>query len=201
MRLWIAPREFDSLRSPHSWEVVQRPGRRSLKPATAVRVCPSQPAVLDAGVVQRIRTPGCEPGDFEVRILPPVPTSAERRPTGEVPGCLPGLGEFDSRTLRQDSYGDVDKLAKSPALQAGHRGFESRHRYHWPEAHEDEQATLNREAASSILARPTSFCRVAELVQRSTVNREDVGSNPTPTARSSRGTPLVAETGPTNQHS
>ena len=36
--------------------------------------------------------------------------------------------------------GDVDKLAKSPVFQAGHRGFESRHRYHWPEAHEDEQS-------------------------------------------------------------
>ena len=69
----------------------------------------------------------------------------------------------------------------------GHRGFESRGtlwvRYHWPEAHEDEQAILNRQAASSILARPTTFCRVAELVQRSTVNREDVGSSPTPTAK------------------
>ena len=82
--------------------------------------------------------------------------------------------------------GDVDKLAKSPVFQAGHRGFESRHRYHWPEAHEDEQAALNRQAASSILARPTKFCRVAELVQRSIVNREDVGSSPTPTARSNR---------------
>src|SRR5437016_7310450 len=79
--------------------------------------------------------------------------------------------------------GDVDKLAKSPVFQAGHRGFESRHRYHWPEAHQDEQAILNRQAASSILARPTIFCRVAELVQRSTVNREDVGSTPTPTAK------------------
>ena len=78
--------------------------------------------------------------------------------------------------------GDVDKLDKSPALQAGHRGFESRHRYHWPEAHEDEQAILNRQVASSILAGPTRCCRVAELVQRSIVNREDVGSSPTPTA-------------------
>jgi hypothetical protein len=82
----------------------------------------------------------------------------------------------------EEAYGDVDKLVKSPALQAGHRGFESRHRYHWPEAHEDEQAILNRQAASSILGRPTKFCRVAELVQRSIVNREDVGSSPTPTA-------------------
>jgi hypothetical protein len=31
------------------------------------------------------------------------------------------------------------------------------------------------------------FCRVAELVQRSIVTREDVGSSPTPTARSRRG--------------
>ena len=38
----------------------------------------------------------------------------ERRPTGEVPGCRPGLDEFDSRTLRQ-LHGDVDKWAKSPA--------------------------------------------------------------------------------------
>ncbi len=93
----------------------------------------------------------------------------------------------------------MDKLAKSPALQAGYRGFESRHRYHWPEAHKDEQAispwtahngnepcALGRQAASSILARPTKFCRVAELVQRSIVNREDVGSSPTPTASSGR---------------
>ena len=80
----------------------------------------------------------------------------------------------------------MDKLAKSPALQAGYRGFESRHRCHWPEAHQDEQAILNRQAASSILARPTTFCRVAELVQRSTVNREDVGSSPAPTARYGR---------------
>ena len=29
---------------------------------------------------------------------------------------------------------------------------------------------------------PPEFCRVAELVQRSIVNREDVGSSPTPTA-------------------
>ena len=35
-----------------------------------------------------------DPGRADQRI-------AERRPTGEVPGCLPGLGEFDSRTLRQ----------------------------------------------------------------------------------------------------
>src|SRR5438477_3212025 len=159
------------------WEVVQRPGRGSLKPATAVRVCPSQP-FFHAGVVQRIRTPGYEPGDWrfessrpyhfrlvvqwtgrsppkaEIPVRPRTgrPSFAERRPTGEVPGCLPGLGEFDSRTLRQSSSaqafvsvvrveedrGDVDKLAKSPVFQAGHRGFESRHRYHWPEAHEDE---------------------------------------------------------------
>ena len=50
------------------------------------------------------------------------------------------------------------------------------------EAHDDEQTILNRQAASSILARPSKFCRVAELVQRSIVNREDVGSSPTPTA-------------------
>ena len=84
------------------------------------------------------------------------PKFAERRPTGEVPGCLPGSDEFDSRTLRQ-FHGDVDKLVKSPVFQSGHRGFESRHRYHWPEAHEDEQAALTRQAASSILARPTKF--------------------------------------------
>jgi hypothetical protein len=46
---------------------------------------------------------------------------------------------------------------KSPALQAGYRGFESRHRYHWPEARKDERAILNRQEASSILARPTKF--------------------------------------------
>src|SRR5580658_1396964 len=80
----------------------------------------------------------------------------ERRPAGEAPGCRPGTDEFDSRTLRQ-LYGDVDKWLKSPALQAGYRGFESRHRCHWPEAHEDEQTILNRPAASSILARPTKF--------------------------------------------
>ena len=189
-----------------------------MKPSTAVRVCPSQPAagfesipgyqVFTRASLNGSGHPVANRETWRFESSRPYhsrrtgrPTFAERRPTGEVPGCLPGLDEFDSRTLRQNTYGDVDKLAKSPALQAGHRGFESRHRYHWPEAHEDEQATLNREAASSILARPTSFCRVAELVQRSTVNREDVGSNPTPTARSSRGTPLVAETGPTNQHS
>ncbi len=49
----------------------------------------------------------------------------ERRPTGEVPGCRPETDEFDSRTLRQ-LYGDVDKWFKSPALQAGYRGFDSR---------------------------------------------------------------------------
>ena len=81
----------------------------------------------------------------------------ERRPTGEVPGCRPGLDEFDSRTLRQFIAAMWTSWFKSPALQAGYRGFESRHRYHWPEAHQDEQAILNRQAASSILARPTNF--------------------------------------------
>ena len=95
-----------------------------------VRILPSQPPFFHAGVVQRIRIPGYEPGDLEVQILPPAPFSGpsskgqgtalrrlefrfdpgragqlltERRPTGEVPGCLPGRGEFDSRTLRQSS--------------------------------------------------------------------------------------------------
>jgi hypothetical protein len=59
----------------------------------------------------------------------------------------------------------VDKSAKSPVFQAGHRGFESRHRYqyHWPEAHQDEQAILNRQAASSILAGPTKSAFSGQL--------------------------------------
>jgi hypothetical protein len=188
-------------------------GRGFLKPDTAVRVCPSHPVsrtkpdrlvvrrnflkvdiggsnpspaarFFHAGVVQRIRIPGYEPGDLEVRILPPVPFPA--RPSNGQGAAIrrlefrfdPGRGQHlrsvgrlerrpavyrvqaSSILVRSAKVrGDVDKLAKSPVFQAGHRGFESRHRYHWPEAHKDEQAILNRRAASSILARPTKFCR------------------------------------------
>ena len=120
MRLWIAPREFNSLRSPHfHWEVAKLVRRLTLNQIMR-RFESSPPSHLffHAGVVQRIRIPGYEPGDLEVQILPPAPFPGpsskgqgtalrrlefrfdpgragqiftERRPTGEVPGCLPGL--------------------------------------------------------------------------------------------------------------
>ena len=72
-RPWICPRGFNSLRSPQlCWEVVQRPGRGSLKPATAVRVCPSQPESprgrRSTDQDTRLRT-----GRVEVQLLPPTP--------------------------------------------------------------------------------------------------------------------------------
>ena len=102
---------------------------------TRVRFSPVTPfgrddssRVFHAGVVQRIRTPGYEPGDWR---------------------------------------------------------FESSRPHHF---------------------RIARYCRVAELVQRSIVTREDVGSNPTPTASSGveaamPGNSAGAETGPTYQHS
>jgi hypothetical protein len=103
-------------------------GRNSLK-VDVDGSSPSPATKFHAGVVQRTRIPGYEPGDWrcessrpyhsrlvvqwtgrsppkaEIPVRPRTsrPTIPERRPTGEVPGCLPGLGEFDSRTLRQSS--------------------------------------------------------------------------------------------------
>jgi hypothetical protein len=60
----------------------------------------------------------------------------------------------------------------------------------YPAVYRDEASSIlvrsaifRRDAAViAIVARPKFFCRVAELVQRSIVTREDVGSSPTPTA-------------------
>src|SRR2546427_8543218 len=54
--------------------MIRPPPRSTLFPYTTLFRSPSQS--FHAGVVQRIRIPGYEPGDLEVRILPPVPFSA-----------------------------------------------------------------------------------------------------------------------------
>jgi hypothetical protein len=193
VRLWIAPREFDSLRSPHCL------GGRSAARTRVFEACygssslplPTRLTAQRSSVARQTESSrGRRSTDQDTRLRtgrlggsnPPARTifgssskgqgTALRRlrfrfdpgraghhlrSVGRLARCPAVYRAQASSILARSAkaHGDVDKLAKSPALQAGHRGFESRHRHHWPEAHEAEQAILNRQAASSILARPT----------------------------------------------
>ena len=174
-----------------------------------VRILPSQPPFFHAGVVQRIRIPGYEPGDLEVQILPPAPFPGpsskgqgtalrrlefrfdpgragqiftERRPTGEVPGCLPGLRRVRfsyappkfaamwTSWLSHPSFKRVIAGSNTAIATIGLKLIRMSRRF-----------LIARQRVRFSPGQPSS-CRVAEQVQRSIVNREDVGSIPTPTA-------------------
>ena len=127
------------------------------------------------------------------------------------PDCLSGPNGFDSRPSRHEAVGKwikplasqardrgfeshrpyqifrgvVGKRTKPPDFQSGDRRFESGLPCHRREAHQDEHATLNREAAGSIPAAPTKcFARSPKWQGSALLMRHNVGSTPTLAASS-----------------
>ena len=149
-----------------------------------VRVHPRLP-VLHAGVVQWIRTPGYEPGDLEVQILPPVPRPFVQAWTGhDAPNVEMRVrlsrGRPSMRVLRGVRPSPAPRHGADRRFKSG-RTRQSLHprRALWGSRQEEKPPDLqsgDREF-ESLLSRQDPW-PVAQLEERPPLKRERLGSKP-----------------------